>query len=375
MRLLLLAFFFGVTLEVAAQAPAGAPLSIAASPMLAAGPFEGAVTPFLMADGRLVVPEKASGSLRVHAPDGRLLMTLGGFGAEPGRLSWVRGAWSRGDTIEAFDSRRQRITRFLPDGSTEVLAVPRPVVDDGSSAPLGVGAADDVVGPLGAGWAVTAIAAVRWEARDRMVLHRLDRDLGATSGVAEAEGLLRQFYDDGSGPHPLSPTALFTVHRGEAYVAESLTPLVRVYDAAGAILREVSIPLAAPGLAGPLLDQIIDSATAVQTPSFPPDRLLRARSDPTNLSVFWDLVVDELGFLWIRPYEPLVHALALGGLPGGFGGRGGRWLVLSPEGAEVGWVEVPEGLELEQVTADAVVGVHRDGSGFESVRVHALRRR
>ena len=55
--------------------------------------------------------------------------------------------------------------------------------------------------------------------------------------------------------------------------------------------------------------------------------------------------------------------------------RGGRWRILSPDGAEVGAVDVPDGLRLAQITRDAVVGV-RVGPvlGFESVHVHALRR-
>ncbi|MEE2897432.1 MAG: hypothetical protein VX815_03095 [Gemmatimonadota bacterium] len=57
------------------------------------------------------------------------------------------------------------------------------------------------------------------------------------------------------------------------------------------------------------------------------------------------------------------------------GGPGGEWLVISPDGSEVGWIEVPAGLELVQVTSNSVVGLHRDDLGVESVRVHLLTRR
>ena len=64
----------------------------------------------------------------------------------------------------------------------------------------------------------------------------------------------------------------------------------------------------------------------------------------------------------------------LGGRLGGYCGPGGNWLVISPEGAEVGWLEMPEGLEPVQITSDAVVGIYRDELGVESVRVHSLSR-
>jgi hypothetical protein len=94
----------------------------------------------------------------------------------------------------------------------------------------------------------------------------------------------------------------------------------------------------------------------------------------------WDFTVDELGFVWVCPYDPARHGFALGDLGGGgyvTGGtsRGGRWRILSPDGVEVGAVEVPYGLRMTQITRDVVVGVRVDPVlGFESVHVHALRR-
>ena len=84
--------------------------------------------------------------------------------------------------------------------------------------------------------------------------------------------------------------------------------------------------------------------------------------EPDLLSSFWRFLVDEDGFVWVRPYEPLEHALALGGRPSG---PGGEWLVISPDGSEGGRIEVPAGLELVQVTSSSVVGLHRDDLGIE----------
>jgi hypothetical protein len=95
---------------------------------------------------------------------------------------------------------------------------------------------------------------------------------------------------------------------------------------------------------------------------------------PERLSVFWKFIVDDAGFIWIRDYEPRLHAAALGGLNPGGVGQGGRYRVLSAEGDAAAMIDVPPDLELVRITADAVVGISRDALGVERVRVHRLRR-
>ncbi len=202
------------------------------------------------------------------------------------------------------------------------------------------------------------------------------RDGKYEAHVADVEGMARYSVPGISGPHPLTPTALFDVHRGEVYTAESLTAAIHVHDSSGAYLREITLGIEAPGPASSIFRQVVDSAVALadedqraavrqQFSSFP---------DPDRLSSFWDFIVDDEGFVWVRPYEPFLHALALGGRATGQGSPGGNWLVISPEGVEVGWVEVPAGLAPVQITSDAVVGIYRDELGVESVRVHSLSR-
>ncbi len=70
---------------------------------------------------------------------------------------------------------------------------------------------------------------------------------------------------------------------------------------------------------------------------------------------------------------PLLHAAALGGLQSV--GPGGDWMIFSPEGVQVGSIELPSDLEPYHITSDAVVGIVRDELGVESVQVHSLARR
>ena len=124
------------------------------------------------------------------------------------------------------------------------------------------------------------------------------------------------------------------------------------------------------------LDQVIDLAVS-RTPA---DRasVTRARLEaaqvPGELSVFWDFRLDPEGFLWIQPYQPLAHSFALGARYAGGVGNGGGWLVITPDGSDAGSIEVPDGLELTQITRTSVVGIRRDALGVESVHVHRVRR-
>ncbi|MFC1661663.1 hypothetical protein ACFL3S_09465 [Gemmatimonadota bacterium] len=352
--------------------PPGTPIEIDETPYLSVGVVEGdsiqefhrVVTPFLLPDGSLAIPVAGAHTIRVFDPDGRILSSLGRRGEGPGEFAFLGAAWPRGDTIEVFDGRLLRITRFLPDGSHQV--VPLDPVPSAQSA---------VPGGLPDGWAVMGVADAGMGRRDSLVVHRFGRTGAHLGEVAQTEGMARYSIGTASGPDPLSPKALFAVRRGEIYVAETLTPAIRVLDSMGALRREITWEpdeALSPDAAFRL---VVDSAVA----RVEPDRAaatrqyLEAFPVQDRLSSFWDFIVDEEGFVWVRPFEPLRHTLALGGFERA--GPGGRWLIYSSQGVEVGSVEVPSELEPAFITSEAMVGIRRDAMGVESVRVHAVKRR
>jgi hypothetical protein len=127
--------------------------------------------------------------------------------------------------------------------------------------------------------------------------------------------------------------------------------------------------------ASEIMPAVADSAVARARP----EQAQRVRQQmeaaplPEYVSVFWKFLVDPAGFVWIRNYDPLQHAAALGGLNVG-GGSGGRWTLLSANGEPAGAIDVPAGLEPVYITRDAVVGISRDSLGVERVHVHRLTR-
>lgn len=73
------------------------------------------------------------------------------------------------------------------------------------------------------------------------------------------------------------------------------------------------------------------------------------------------ILLDAEGFMWARLYgfDPAAPR---------------RWVVFTPEGMALGTVDMPWGLEVQQVGGDFVLGVASDSMGVEHVRRHRLRR-
>jgi hypothetical protein len=354
--------------------PPGTPTEIDATPSISVGVLEGdtvqeffrVVTPFLLPNGRLVVPLAGSKTIRVFGPGGEFVESLGREGEGPGEFLGLGGAWPRGDTIEAFDGELWRITRFIPDGSVEVVPLHR--IWSAQSPVPGVVLSD--------GWVIMGVADAGMGRRDDMVVHWFGRDGSHLGEIAHAEGMARYMAQRSSGPEPLSPRALFAARDRDLYVAETLTPSIQVLDSTGAVKREITWEPELLMSPGATFSAVVDSAVSKTDPELAEAtrRYLESAPVPDRIPSFWDLLVDTEGFLWIRPFEPFKHSFALGGAAVGGSGPGGKWLVFSPVGVQVGSVEVPPDLEPAFITTDAMVGIRRDALGVESVRVHLLKR-
>lgn len=368
------------------SAPAGTPVAIEAEPILSVGHVPGdtihelyrVVSPFLHPDGRLVVPLASTQTLRVFGADGEFRMSLGGPGEGPGEFRAISAAWSRGDTIEVFDSRLVRITRFLPDGGIDVVTL------------VGPPAQSAVPGTVPDGWILSRVtasneqrsAAATASGRDDIVIDHFRRDGLHAAEVARTEGILRVNVPGGSGPGPLSPRCVLRVHDGRVYVGETQTPVLRVLEPDGSLHAELSWEPDAPPPISAVLEEVIDVAVTRAPAGRAEVTRLRLETvpAPAQLSVWWDFLVDPEGFIWLRPFEPLRHAAALGGLgPGSYlmgnNAQGGRWWILSSAGDKVGEIEIPSDLSPVQILGDALVGIRHDSLGVESVHVHRLERR
>lgn len=204
--------------------------------------------------------------------------------------------------------------------------------------------------------------------------------MGISYRALGAKGMARISVPGYSGPHPLSPRAVVRVGQGRVYIADPLNPRIRVLGPTGTVESEITWAPRDPVSPREALALVRDSANVRGVSDRISGELLRTDEIPEEVSLFWDFMVDDLGFIWIRPYDPTKHAFSFvrflgGGYIVGTSGQGGQWRILSPDGVEVGAVEVPEGLALAQITHNSVVGIRIDPDlGFESVHVHSLAR-
>lgn len=351
--------------------PEGTPLEISEQPRLSVGvvegdtlrQFHGVVTPFLLPNGTLAVPLSDAAVIRLFGPDGDFIQTLGRPGEGPGEFSSLSAAWPRGDTIEAFDNQLRRITRFLPDGTVEVVSL-EPAGAAQGAVPRG----------LPEGWVLFGVESAGLGRRDEVAVHGFYRDGSHLGEIARVEGMRRLRTPAITGPDPLSPKWVIAARGGRVYVAETLTPTLRVLDLEGQLRREISWEPGRSMTPEEAFGAVVSAAARRAGPDEAAEtrRRLRAFPVPDRVSAFWDVTVDAEGFLWVRPFDPTQHSPALGGFRGA--GEGGRWLILSSSGMRVGSVKVPDGLEPTHMARDAVVGIRRDELGVESVSVHSLER-
>jgi hypothetical protein len=357
-----------------ADVPVGTPLEIDAEPRIVVGVVDGdpaqeftdVVTPFLMGDSLLVVPTRGHREIRLFDNSGEFVGSYGGVGEGPGEFIQLGGAWFRGDTIEVFDIGLQRVTRFPPGGVPEVTTLQGAYVMWG-------------VGELSGNWLLVNLARpglTRENPRDEWAIHYFGRSGEHVASLGRVQGIRRFMIGGTIATDPFSPSARFVVHGDEIYVGDTFTPEVRVLDTDGRQLRTIVLneedaiepSEALARLRARLEDLLPLSDDAAQR--------LNAAPPPEGIPYFTDVLVDQEGFVWVRPYVPERDATTVGGRPDvHVNNAGGEWHVYSAEGARVATVLMPEDLAPYQITSTAVVGVARNDLDVEAVRVHPLVRR
>jgi hypothetical protein len=325
--------------------------------------FYRVVTPFILPSGEIAVPLADDRQIRIFDSEGQHLRTLGGRGQGPGEFLDLDQAWVRGDTIEAFDGRTRRITRFFPGDSVETVRL-QPVLSAQAVVP----------GGMGPGWILSGVASAEFGSRDSMVVHSFGPDGRHRGAIGHTLGMARYRTALISGPDPISPKAVFASGPNGIYLGETLTPTVTGLNEAGDTLSQLTwLP---KNLHDP--DDAYGIVVATARDRAGPQRAIELQAQleafpvRDQVSVFWGLLVDELGYIWVRPFDPSEHALYLGGFSGV--GMGGEWRVFSAGGTEVDSVVLPSRFEPTQITRDRVVGIHRDDLSVETVRVYPIER-
>ena len=305
----------------------------------------------LLADNRIVVADRSSGTLRVYGADGQFGHQMGGLGEGPGEFSWLGEAyvWPP-DTLVAYDADLFRLTQYLVSGdliSTSTFRVPD-------------GYADLYLGRYSSGaYGVAWIKQVPFDrtrlSADVMRVARLDVD-GTVAVLGEQSGMRRL-----GSPTPFSPSFVGVMVGDTVFQTDGLDGWITAIGPRGDTVRTFSvagdpIPVAE---AYRQLESALDSADA--------QRLMQVQGHPglDTVPTVSDLLVDGQGRLWVKLYAPETDSHWVLRKR-----SGGEWLVLETDGTLVAHVMMPPGFRLMDIRGRLLAGVMYDDLGVEKVQVY-----
>jgi len=347
--------------------PAGTPAwSAGAVPLLTIGEvdgdsahlFSGVAAVRLHSDRAVVVADGGTGTIRLFDREGDLVRQLGGSGPGPGEFVRLTALGLADDgSISAYDAAAHRLTTF--DSSGEVTAT---VPFRTNSGPPEIYIGSTSAGDHLLGW-------IRHEPRDPsrvtpdvIQIGRFTADGTPAGLVGILDGMRRR-----DSPLPFSPHLLAAMAGDLAYLTDGLDGTVQVVAPSAEWMRpafRLDVPVPDAEAAFTLLAEALDEPEAVE-------RLRRIRDEPGSDSIpaFSDLLADDEGHLWLKPYDPRTDSHWL------LRPRtGGEWLVVDSAGRMLARARVPEGFRLMDVRGDRLAGVSRDRAGVERIQVYALRR-
>lgn len=316
--------------------------------------------------GGVAVAEGQAMELRVFDAQGTHVVTFGGQGGGPGEFTNLTSiAGVAHDTVWAWDLPSGRLTSYLTRG-TFLEAVT--YAGDPRDRLLRVERLPDG----------TVVAQSRWRShnpgpvgsfpltlmRDTIVLHHLDAALTEldTIAVYPAGEALRavQIQGGGAGPitsvsvirrqRPFARSGFSAVAPGGVVVAANDTYQWARWNVDGTP-RVISRTPASDRPITPQQVAALRERMIAETDNAARRRDIEKTFDdfalPEIMPGFSALQVDALGRVWLAEYLPRPDAPT-------------AWTVFTPQGAVMGRVEVPAGLEVRDIGADYVLGIMRD---------------
>lgn len=321
-------------------------------------------------DGRVVVLNSGSKTVRVFSDDGRFLTEFGGSGDGPGEFRGL-GSVHRlsGDTLLIWENGRPGFSLFTLTGEfvraqrlsapgSERLSTVHPLPNDRLAVmtysshlthgePTGPGIHRDLA---------------------PMLLYSTHGTLLDTIGFfPSAEIMIIEFGGgSGTGPPPFQKTTHAGVDRGQIFVGTAEGMRISALDSSGELDASFRYPGADLTVREEdrawYSDRMMEMASTPQEQQMLPD-LLAALTFPETRASYSDLKVDETGAIWLRTGR---HFPPYGASP--------EWTILSPEGVFLGRISLPDRFEPFHFGADYVIGSWRDEMDVEYVRAYALRK-
>jgi hypothetical protein len=332
------------------------------------GPVAGA---FRMRDGRVVVADQGSHSLRWFSADGKLLHVAGRQGDGPGEFRYIGKLLEIGDSIAVYDGMQQRLSMFDANGTFATMLH----LTGGDELPLGLAP----IGRLSTGqWIATAsttysMGAPSGPARDSAWIWNLKPDGTAGTRIASLNGSdeliasSSQFLQVMAAP--FGRTTTIRLHDGTLWVGTADSYRIDALDLQGRLVSSIRIDQR-PAILEPergkaaldslrqgrrggsmaqMIDRVYDEALSKLTlPEFePPYSTFRIADDST---------------LWVEHFVTPEHTGAT------------RWDVFLPDGHWQGTITLPPGFSPTHIAEHEILGVWKDPDGVDHVVAYPLER-
>jgi len=320
----------------------------------------------LIPGGEIAVADNQTADVRFYDESGEFLRRVGTRGEGPGEFQSFDWLGRCGAGLMAHDRRLRRTTTISFSGEVgdpEPFETPeegRPpyrstCLPDGSLLAVGWGEAPPR--PDGA---------ERWLFTQRADLWRIvpgeSMDTIGTYISSERLGI----YDPrsgggGSGPHPFSRSVAFAGDSDHLYIggAERLQVEVRSLD--GELLRIVRGPDSELEMTDEFMARYRSAELDERGESLRDDVTRTDEAMPDRYPAYSDLMVDDLGFLWVERF-----ALPWAEIR--------EWGVFAPDGVFLGHLEVPVNFRATDVSADRIAGIATDELGVARIRIYDLDR-
>lgn len=318
-------------------------------------------------NGRIVVANGGTHELRFYDPYGRFLAAAGGKGDGPGEFQSVLLAGTLpGDSLLALDWNARRVSIFdeegrfrralpLPDLSAGGMVIPivRGAFDDGSI--LVVGLRLFGAGPVKAG-----------TSRGPAPYLRLAPDGARIDTIGTFPG--PEFYVRAAGSGfsvnqlPFGRTPVAAAKGERFYYGASDSYEIGVYSATGSLERIIRRNAKNADVTPRDVDRYKGERLANVKGDAERKRLEQELAEipfPATFAAYDELKLDPLGDLWVaEPFRP--------------GADKRNWTVFDPAGRMLGAVEIPVRLSIQEIGTDYVLGIWKDDSDIEYVRLYGL---
>ena len=321
-----------------------------------------------MSDGRIVVLNSGSNTVRVFSEAGEFITEFGGPGDGPGEFKRLASIHCLpGDTLLVWDPgrpgfslftasgefiRSQRLTPPGPERIAEVVPLP-----DGSLVVKTYAGALTPGGDQGVG--------IRRDSAPLLLLSREGEFLDTIGVFPSTESVIMEMGGRTLvGVPPFPKTTWIDVHGSSIFVGSADAMEVSVLSPAGkeeAVFRYPSVDLAvAQEDKDWFADRMAEAASTPQEQQML-GLVLEALVFPDTRAAYSGLRLDQTGAVWLRSgrhYPPVAPST--------------EWTVFSEEGVLLGTLSLPERFEVFEFGDDHVLGVWKDEMDVEFVRIYSL---